>query len=311
MKIPVYVVNGFLESGKTTFIQETLSDPYFSDGGMTLLLTCEEGEEEYDSHILESYDVIPVAVDGKEAFTTEFLRACEEEHGPTQVMIEYNGMWGMDLLRETLLPEGWFFAQQITLVDAGTFDLYMQNMKSLFMDMAKESDLILFNRCTEGTNAPAYKRNMRAVNPRAQIAFEKEAGEVFEFEDVLPYDLNSDVIEIADMDFGIWYIDAMEHPEHYEGKTVRMKARVLKPKDATEGYFVPGRMAMTCCADDTTFIGYLCKTKHTAKLHNGQWLYVTAVVRTEEREEYGRSGPVLYAKALKSAQAPAEEMVYF
>ena len=44
-KVPVYLVNGFLESGKTAFIQETLSDPYFSDGGKTLLIACEEGEE--------------------------------------------------------------------------------------------------------------------------------------------------------------------------------------------------------------------------------------------------------------------------
>ena len=178
-KVPVYMVNGFLESGKTSFIQETLSDPYFSDGGKTLLIACEEGEEEYDLHILESYDTVLVNVEEKEDFTPEFLEECRKKYKPTQVMIEYNGMWGMQLFREMQLPRGWFPAQGITLVDAGTFDLYMQNMKSLFMDMAQDSDLVIFNRCVEGTKAGSYKRNIRAVNPRAQVEFEKRGRRAF------------------------------------------------------------------------------------------------------------------------------------
>ena len=47
MEIPVYLFTGFLESGKTTFIQETLEDSGFNMGERTLLLLCEEGEEEY------------------------------------------------------------------------------------------------------------------------------------------------------------------------------------------------------------------------------------------------------------------------
>ncbi len=311
-KVPVYVVNGFLESGKTTFIRDTLSDPYFSDGGKTLLIACEEGEEEYDGHILESYDAVMVVTEGKEDFTPEFLEDCRKTYKPTQVMIEYNGMWGMRLLREIQMPRGWFLAQGITIVDAGTFDLYMQNMKSLFMDMAQDSDLVIFNRCGEGTKAASYKRNIRAVNPRAQVEFEKEGGELFEFEEELPFDLEAEVIEIGDIDYGIWYMDAMDHPEHYDGKTVRFKAMVMKPKGLEPGYFVPGRRAMTCCADDTVFLGVLCKSQNLDKLHNRQWLTVTARVRTEARKEYsGEKGPVLYTRALKSAEKPSEEMVYF
>ncbi len=283
-KVPVYLVNGFLESGKTTFIQETLSDPYFSDGGKTLLLACEEGEEEYDLHVLESYDTELVQVEGKEAFNPEFLEECRKKYKPTQVMIEYNGMWGMQLFRDMKFPKGWFPAQGITLVDAGTFDLYMQNMKSLFMDMVQDSDLVIFNRCVEGTKAASYKRNIRAVNPRAQVEFEKEGGELFEYEDELPFDLNAEIVDIGDIDYGIWYVDAMDHPEHY----------------------------MTCCADDTVFLGFLCRSQNVDKLKNGQWLTVTAKVSVQKREEYsGEEGPVLYTKALKSAPAPEEELVYF
>ena len=311
-KVPVYLVNGFLESGKTAFIQETLSDPYFSDGGKTLLIACEEGEEEYDLHILESYDTELVQVEDKAEFTPEFLEECRKKYKPTQVMIEYNGMWGMQLFRDMQFPKGWFPAQGITLVDASTFDLYMQNMKSLFMDMAQDSDLVIFNRCQEGTKAASYKRNIRAVNPRAQVEFEKEGGELFEYEDELPFDLNAGIIDISDIDYGIWYVDAMDHPEHYDGKTIRFKARVMKPRGITPGYFVPGRRAMTCCADDTLFLGFLCRSQNVDKLKNGMWLTVTAKVSVQQREEYsGEKGPVLYTKALKSAQPPEEELVYF
>ena len=46
--IPVYVFTGFLESGKTKFIQEILADPNFTENEVTALLLCEEGIEEYD-----------------------------------------------------------------------------------------------------------------------------------------------------------------------------------------------------------------------------------------------------------------------
>lgn len=120
-------------------------------------------------------------------------------------------MWGLDYLREMYMPKGWFVAQVITTVDATTFDVYLKNMKSIFMEMAKDSDLIIFNRSTEDTPAATYKRNMRAVNPKAQVVFEKEDGSQLEFEEELPFDINADVIEISDVDYGIWYIDAMDH----------------------------------------------------------------------------------------------------
>ncbi|MBQ8184247.1 MAG: GTPase [Lachnospiraceae bacterium] len=311
-KIPVYVINGFLESGKTAFIKETITDPYFSDGGTTLLIACEEGEEEYDEKELKKSRNALVQVEDKEDFNPAFLKGCQRNYNPTQVVIEYNGMWGMDLLREMELPAGWFLAQIITLADAGTFDLYMQNMKSLFMDMAKEADLIIFNRCVDETTADAYKRNMRAMNPGAQVEFERENGEPFEFEETLPYDLDAQIIDIDDIDFGIWYVDAMDYPEHYEGKTVRFKGQVYKNHNLGREHFVPGRKVMTCCADDVAFLGYLCHTNNLDKLRRGQWLTVTALVRYEERREYsGKRGPVLYTKALKSAEAPQVEMVAF
>ena len=46
-EVSVFLFLGFLESGKTKFIQETLEDERMNTGERTLLLVCEEGEEEY------------------------------------------------------------------------------------------------------------------------------------------------------------------------------------------------------------------------------------------------------------------------
>ena len=199
-KIPVFVVHGFLESGKTRFVQETLADDYFSGGERNLVIACEEGVEEYEDELLQKTNTTLVVLEDKSEFNEMFLAECQKKYKPTQIIVEYNCMWGLDYLREMYMPKGWFVAQVITTVDATTFDVYLKNMKSLFMEMAKDSDLIIFNRSTDETPAATYKRNMRAVNPKAQVVFEKEDGSQLEFEEEMPFDINADVIEISDVD---------------------------------------------------------------------------------------------------------------
>lgn len=312
MKIPVFVIHGFLEGGKTRFALETLADEYFSGGERNLVLACEEGIEEYDEEALKEANATLVMLEDKSEFNEMFLAECQKKYKPTQIVLEYNCMWGMDFLRDMYMPKGWFVAQVITVVDASTFDVYLKNMKSLFMEMAKDSDLIVFNRSSEKTPAATYKRNMRAVNPKAQVVFEKEDGTMLEFEEELPFDVEADVIEIADVDYGIWYIDAMDHPERYDGRTMRFKAMVYTGKRLPEGYFVPGRMAMTCCADDTAFIGFLCKSSYVDRLKSRQWVTITAKAHMEKRAEYnGEDGLVLQSTNIKKAEKPEEELVYF
>lgn len=312
MKIPVFVIHGFLEGGKTRFALETLADEYFSGGERNLVLACEEGIEEYDEEALKDANATLVMLEDKSEFNETFLEECQKKYKPTQIVLEYNCMWGMDFLRDMYMPKGWFVAQVITVVDASTFDVYLKNMKSIFMEMAKDSDLIIFNRSSEKTPAATYKRNMRAVNPKAQVVFEKEDGTALEFEEELPFDVEADVIEVADVDYGIWYIDAMDHPERYDGKTIRFKAMVYTGKRLPEGYFVPGRMAMTCCADDTAFIGFLCKSSYVDRLKSRQWVTITAKAHMEKREEYnGEDGLVLQSRNIKKAEKPEEELVYF
>ena len=102
-----------------------------------------------------------------------------------------------------------------------------------------------------------------------------------------------------------------DHPEKYVGKTVRFKARAMKSRKKDAEYFVPGRKAMTCCADDMQMIGYICHTPLAIHLRHGEWVQVTAKVAFEYDKFYRGKGPVLYASEVTSCEPPAEEMVYF
>ena len=309
MDIPVYLVAGFLDSGKTSFINGILEDG-FAREDRTLLICCEEGDEEYEKKALDNVTV--VTVDDEEELTLAFCKELEKKHRPKQVLIEYNGMWLVSKFEEMEKPEGWGVEQHITCVDASTFQVYMANMKSLFMDMVRNADMVIFNRCQENDPLPSYRRSIKVVNQRAEIIFEDEEGELGDlFEDEMPFDIDAPVIDILPEDYGIWFVDSMDHPDRYVGKTVHFKARALKPRGMGSKFFVPGRTAMTCCADDTTFLGYICKSAFAPKIVEGQWVDVTAKVAFEKRMEYQGEGIVLYAEHVEVCEPLADEMVYF
>ena len=310
--VPIYIVNGFLESGKTTFLSFTLSQDYFRIEGKTLLILCEEGEEEYDPQLLKDFNIVTEVIETEEDLTFERLNAMEIIYQPERVVIEYNGMWLTSKFIEMKKPEGWGIEQMITCVDASTFQTYMANMKSLFMDMVRDTDMVLFNRCKKEDPLASYRRGIKVANQRAEIVFEGEGGEMDDiFQDEMPFDINAPVIDILPEDYGIWFVDSMDNPDTYVDKTVRFKGRVLKPRGMGSKFFVPGRMAMTCCADDTTFLGYVCRSPYAPKLKEGQWVEVTAKVAFENRMEYQGEGIVLYADQVIPCEPLEEEMVYF
>lgn len=268
--MPVYLITGFLESGKTTFINFTVQQEYFQVEEPTLLIACEEGEVEYDEAMLLKHNTVLEVLEDPEELTRDKLRAFQRKYRPDRVILEYNPLWGVKHLEEMDLPHGWGIVQHIVTVDASTFQVYMNNMKSLFVEMARNADMVMFNRCKKEQPLANFRRSIKVVNPGCEILFEDEEGELTDiFEDEVPYDLKADVIEIEDMDYGIFYVDMRDHPERYQGRTVKFKGMVLKSRDVGANFFVPGRMAMTCCADDTTFIGYVCQSKNAPKLPMG------------------------------------------
>lgn len=307
---PVYMINGFLESGKTQFISFTLAQPYFRIKGKTLLILCEEGEGEYDPALLEESRTVIELVEEEEDFNPAHLTDLEKLHKPERIIVEFNGMWNY---KNVKLPWYWRMEQQITIIDGSTFPVYYTNMRSLLAEMIRKSEMIIFNRCdTVRDQLNSYKRNIKAVNSSADVVFEDSEGEIDEIlEEDLPYDLNQETIVLDNQGYGIWYLDSMDHLERYVGKKLQFVAMVLKPENFPKGYFVPGRMAMTCCADDMAFLGYACEYSGADSLKQKEWVKVTAVVAKEYWADYNGEGPILHAVSVEWTKVPREEIISF
>lgn len=309
--MPVFLINGFLEAGKTQFLEFTMDQEYFQTEGKTLLIVCEEGDTEYDEKKLKKHQTAVVYVDELSKLTPAYLNELEVIYRPERVLLEWNGMWNQDELK---LPDDWNIYQQITIIDGSTFDLYIQNMKPLLGAMLRNSELVIVNRCDgiADEKLTSYRRTIRAMSRESEIVLEDKNGEIEQatLEEDLPYDINADVIEIKPADYGIWYIDCMDQPERYKGKTVEFTAMVLKSPKFPKGQFVPGRMAMTCCEADMTFLGFVCKAREARNLENRQWVKVRAKIEYEEWQDYGGVGPVLYAESVEPAE-PIKDIVQF
>ena len=111
---PVFLINGFLEAGKTEFLSFTMEQDYFQTEGKTLLIVCEEGDTEYDEELLKETRTSVVYVDSLEEISPDRLTELELLYNPERVLIEWNGMWNQEDLK---LPVDWTIYQQITIVD--------------------------------------------------------------------------------------------------------------------------------------------------------------------------------------------------
>lgn len=315
MDVPVYLFTGFMDSGKTTLLKSSVLDEDFADGN-NLIIVCEDGDEEYSQEEFERYhmNVVVLQLDDASEFTEDFLRDCAKQYQPEQVFIEYNGTWEASQILEMKLPEGWELIQQLTTVDASTFDVYLTNMRTMMMEQIFNSDVVIFNRCTDETPKAKFRRTVKARNRKAQCVFEREDGSIDDgLMEERPYDMTQDVVEITDADFGLFYLDVQESQVVYDGKTVRFLGLVYRPQDqfGKKPVFVCGRFAMTCCVDDIQYIGFKCKYDKGAELAHRSWVWITAKIRYEFAKEYRGKGPVLYAQSVEPAQKPDEEVVYF
>lgn len=309
-QVPVYLFTGFLEAGKTRFIQETLEDRRFNQGERTLLLLCEEGEEEFEPDLFSAPNVFIEVLDEPEQLTSAHLDALLQKHDAEQVMVEYNGMWTLDSLYGGM-PEKWVVCQEFMFVDANTFLSYNTNMRSLVYDKLKSCELVVFNRASEDIDRMQFHKIVRGANRRCDIAYEYPNGKVEydEIQDPLPFDLNAPVIEIRDDDFAIWYRDMAEEMSKYAGKTVRFKGMSVVKEKMPANCFIIGRRVMSCCADDVQFMGLACNWDQPVQSRT--WLTITATVTVKNHKLYKRKGPVLTVLSVESAAPPVEDVVTF
>lgn len=310
-EIPVYLFTGFMDSGKTSLVEETLFENEFTDGAKGLIIMCEDGDVEYNVDKLRTVNFKVTEIENEEDFTEAKLNEINDSFMPEQVFIEYNGTWGIDKVLETKLPEGWVIVQSLTTVDSTTFDLYMNNMRAMMQEQFFASDVVIFNRTDDDTDRGHLRRMVKNINRKAQIVYEKKDGTIDERPEELPFDINADIIELSDADYAIWYMDAMENYKKYNGKKIKFLALVYNPDELKKGFMVPGRFAMTCCIDDVTFIGFKCKYDKEHEIPHKSWITITAEIHVEFAREYKGKGPVLYPISIEPAEKPEDELVYF
>ena len=309
VQIPVYAFTGFLDSGKTKFIQETLEDPRFNAGERTLLLVFEEGEEEYDFSTYPNQNVFLEVLD-QQTVTTKELQALAKKHKAQRVVAELNGM---QLVGDLYMrfPENWVVAQEVMFADSTTFAAYNANMRNWMMDKLVGAQMVVFNRIVKGMDTMPLHKVARAANRRIDILYDFTDGTTSfdDIEDPLPFDINAPIIEVKDEDYALWYRDVTEEPQKYQGKTVRFKAQVAMLRREKNGMFAPGRFVMTCCVDDIQFCGVPCHYADAAKLESRSWVMVTAKIDAKKHPLYqGELGPVLTALEVTPA-SPAEKEV--
>ena len=306
-QIPVYVFTGFLDSGKTKFIQETLEDERFNQGERTLLLICEEGEEEYDISTYPHQNVYMATVD-QATVTTRELAALAKKYNVERVVAELNGMQQVGDFY-VKFPEDWAVAQEVMFADSTTFMAYNANMRNLMMDKMVGAHMIVFNRLEKGQDFMPFHKIARAANRRVDILYDYTDGitQFDDIEDPLPFDINAPVIEVKDQDFALWYRDMTEEPQKYDGKTVRFKGQVAMLRRDKDNMFAPGRFVMTCCVDDIQFCGIPCRYNESKTLESRSWVMVTARITCEKHKLYkGDVGPVLTAISVERNAVPAE-----
>ena len=306
-QIPVYAFTGFLDSGKTKFIQETFEDERFNAGERTLLLVFEEGEEEYDLSTYPHKNVYVEVLD-QQTVTTKQLQALQKKYRAERVVAELNGMQQVgDLYMK--FPEGWIVAQEVMFADSTTIMTYNANMRNLVMDKLVGAQMVVFNRLEKGADVMPFHKLARAASRNIDILYDYTDGttEFDEIEDPLPFDINAPVITVRDEDFALWYRDVTAEPEKYDGKTVCFKAQVAMLRRDKNGMFAPGRFVMTCCVDDIQFCGIPCRYDKAATLESRSWVKLTAKITAEKHKLYkGDIGPVLTAITVERNAQPAE-----
>ena len=313
MEIPVYLFTGFLEAGKTKFLQETLSDPNFFNNEKIrmLVILCEEGEEELEPSEFASADIFVEVIDNERRLNPDKLEALRKKYNANRVMIEYNGMWLLNDLFQSM-PEGWYVYQEMMFADASTIDVYNANMRNLVVDKLSSCDFVVFKRCEPDTDVNVLHKLVRGVSRRTEIIYERTDGTAAydDIEDPLPFDVEAPFNEIEEPDYALFYRDLSENMKTYDGKTVSFLGHVRRNSRLPKEGFIIGRPIMTCCVEDIAFSGLFCENG-ADRVETNTWVQITAEVEVKKSKVYGRTGPVLRLIDAKPAPEPTEPVSTF
>ena len=312
MMLPVFLFTGFLDSGKTTFVQSMLEDPGFNEGQRTLVLLCEEGEEELEPKRFSINNVTIRTVDSVADLTPANMSLWQRKAAATRIMIEYNGMWQMNDLFDRL-PENWGIAQETMMVDASTIAAFNANMRQLVVDKLNTAELVIFINVEPEQGRMELHKLVRGISRGAQIVYDLTDGTSVEddIEDPLPFDLNADIVEIADRDYALFYRDLVDEPAKYEGKTVRYKGLCANNMRMPKDTFLAGRHIMTCCEADIAYCPLVCKWDMAKSVKHKSWGIVEGTIHEKFSNIYGKKGPVLTIHSFEPATEPEQPVATF
>jgi len=312
MMLPVFLFTGFLDGGKTSFIQSMLEDPAFNEGQRTLLLLCEDGEEELnpDKFSINNVTIQPVA--SLSELNPEQMGKWQRKCAASRIIIEYNGMWQMNDLFDRL-PENWGIAQETMLIDTETIFPYNANMRQLVVDKLNTAELVVFNRAKKDVDKMELHKLVRGVSRSAQIVYEYDDGtsEEDDIEDPLPFDINAPVVEIKDEDYALFYRDLVEETDKYIGKTVRFKALIANNRKLPNDTFLGGRHIMTCCEADIRYCPLVCKWGMAKSLPHQTWDVIQGKISVKFSNIYGKKGPIMTIEKVERAEKPAQPVATF
>ncbi len=311
-EVPVYMFLGFLEAGKTTFLQETLEDPRFDSGERTLVLMCEEGEAELAPSRFNVEGVCVEYIEDESDLTDINFDLIQKKYKPERVLVEYNGMWSLKSFFEAM-PDGWMINQIMSFFDSSIFLNYNANMRQLVFDKIELADLVVFNRFDDEIGKMDLHKVVRAISRRPQIVYEYPGGlaEEDDIIDPLPFDVNAPLIEIKDKDYALFYRDLVEDVKSYNGKKVKFKGIVARDRSLPSDTFVVGRHVMTCCEADIAYKGLVAVANAPTALKNRDWVIITAEIKYTFNKLYGAKGPVLFVSDILVSNPPEEQVATF
>ena len=301
----IYFVNGFLGAGKTTFIKELLSQDYFDTGEKTLVLLCEDGSEEYTYDFCREHHLTVEVIEDEETFTDEKWKEVEEKTNPERIIVEFNGMWN------PARKLGYWTGEQImmiVIIDATTFELYLNNMKPYIKQQITNAYMTVFRSCDRKENRLAsYRRSIRALNPQTNFVFKNKDGEMNpRLDEDLPYNIQANRIELTEESFGIFYVDAMEYVTRYKDKNVSFTGKIFKKRKNT---LLIGRKALTCCSEDLTMFAFICDATDVDEFNEYEWVKIDGQIKAEYFEKLQASIPVIQIIWIEKCQKPDQEVV--
>ena len=312
MMLPVFLFTGFLDAGKTTFLQSMLEDPGFNEGQRTLVILCEDGEEELVPSRFSINNVTIQKVEDQSELTQGNMILWGRKAAASRIMIEYNGMWQMNDLFDRL-PENWGIAQETMMVDASTIAAFNANMRQLVVDKLNTAELVIFTRVEPEQDKMELHKLVRGISRGAQIVYDLTDGTSVEddIEDPLPFDINADIVEIADRDYALFYRDLVDEPSKYEGKTVRYKGLCANNMRMPRDTFLAGRHIMTCCEADIAYCPLVCKWDRAKSVKHKSWGIVEGTIHEKFSNIYGKKGPVLTVHSFQPAEQPEQPVATF